>query len=125
MSGKESKESAQGLQAQQHARKALSHLLNEKWSDDVLRLVRDELGQAYFLLKKQAKTGASQCNHGIEDTELYRTLLILVNSAIANQTLRPIPVVIEKLKNNFSSKKQTYHSNPYTSNEGSVTNGLR
>ncbi|MBB6446845.1 hypothetical protein [Bacillus benzoevorans] len=99
----------EGREAHDHALNALSFLLNEPWSYEVLGLVRYELGQAYFMLKRHMKSETCICGHESEDIELFKTLLILVNSSIANASLRPIPVVVEELKRYFSSKKCTHH----------------
>lgn len=111
----------EGREAHDHALNALSYLLNEKWSYEILGLVRYELGQAYFILKRHMKSGTCICGHEKDDLELFRTLLILVNSAISNATLRPIPVVVEELKTYFSSKKQSHRCISFILNKYALT----
>jgi hypothetical protein len=111
----------EGREAHDHALNALSYLLNEPWSYEVLGLVRYELGQAYFILKRHMKSETCICGHESEDLDLFKTLLILVNSSIANASLRPIPVVVEELKNYFSSKKRSHHCISFILNKHAMT----
>ena len=111
----------EGQEAHDHALNALSYLLNEPWSYDILGLVRYELGQVYFILKRHMNSQTCICGHESEDIELFRTLLIQVNAAIDHASLRPIPVVVEELKNYFSSKKQSHHCIKFTLNEHAMT----
>ena len=95
----------EGRQAHEHAIHALSYLLNESWSYEVLGLVRYELGQTHYKLKRHLKKRKCSCGDSREVLDLYKSLLILVNSAISNATLHPIPIVVEELKSFFSQKK--------------------
>lgn len=97
-----------GRKAHDHAVSALSNLLNESWSFDVLGEVRYELGQAYYLLQKNLKKGKCHCEHGLENMELFKKFIIYVNAAITEACLRPIPIVVEELQSYISSKKHSH-----------------
>nr|WP_295975221.1 hypothetical protein [uncultured Bacillus sp.] len=99
----------EGRQAHEHAINALSYLLNEPWSYEVLGLVRYELGQSYAMLKKHLQKGKCVCGDGHEDLKLYKQLLINVHIAISNASLRPVPVVVEELKSYFIQKKASHN----------------
>jgi hypothetical protein len=99
----------EGRLAHEHGLYALSYLLNESWNFEVLGLVRYELGQAYYLLKKHIKKGECVCGDGLQDLELYKQFLIDVNFAISNESLSPIPIVFEGLKTYFSKKKRSHN----------------
>ncbi len=99
----------EGRQAHEHALNALSYLLNESWSYEVLGLVRFELGQAYYLLNKHLKKGKCACGDRPEDLDLYKSLLIDVNAAISSASLSPIPIVVSKLKSYFFQRKLSHN----------------
>lgn len=111
----------EGREAHDHALNALSYLLNEPWTFEVLGLVRYELGQAYFMLKKHLKDGICMCGHEAEDLALFKSLLIDVNVAISHSTLSPIPRVVDDLKLYFSNRKMSHHCIHYTLNKHEMT----
>ena len=95
----------EGRAAHEHAARALEHLTHEHWTFETLGLVRFELGQAYFKLKKHLKSGKCVCGDKPEDLEFYKTLLIDINNAISTATLRVVPVVQEELHSFLISRK--------------------
>jgi hypothetical protein len=111
----------EGRLAHDHAVNALSYLLNESWSFEVLGLVRFELGQAYYMLKRHIKKGECVCGDSIEDLDLYKSLLIDVNFAISNESLNPIPIVRDELKSYFSHRKCSHNCIGSTLNQHSMT----
>ncbi|WP_174732084.1 hypothetical protein [Mesobacillus harenae] len=114
----------EGRKAHDHALIALSHLLNEPWSFEVLGLVRYELGQAYFMLNRHLKKGKCPCGDKPEDLELYKSVLTDVNTAITNATLSPIPLVIDELTSYFSEKKSSHNCISFTLKKHAMTHDL-
>ena len=111
----------EGRLAHEHALNALSYLLNEPWSFEVLGLVRFELGQAYFMLKRHINKGECACGDSMVDLDLYKSILIDVNAAISNESLSPIPIVLDELKSYFSHRKISHNCICSTLNKHSMT----
>ena len=111
----------EGRQAHEHALNALSYLLNEPWSFELMGIVRYELGQAYYWLNQHLKRGKCMCGDSQEDIDLYRSLLVDVNLAISTESLNPIPLVVEELKSYFSQKKVSHNCICYTLKKHSMT----
>jgi hypothetical protein len=111
----------EGKNAHEHSLKALSYLLNEPWSFELLGLVRFELGQAYFWLNRHLKQGKCVCGDSKEDLDLYKSLLMDVNLAIATETLTPIPLVVAELKSYFYDRKTSHNCICYMLKKHSMT----
>jgi hypothetical protein len=114
----------EGRKAHEHGLMALSYLLNEPWSFELLGLVRYELGQAYFWLNKHVTKGTCACGDGIEDLELYKQLLVDVNIAISTESLNPIPLVVAELKAYFALKKTTHNCICHTLDKHMMTHDV-
>ncbi|MGJ7922631.1 hypothetical protein [Neobacillus sp. LXY-4] len=110
----------EGRMAHGHALNALSYLLNETWSFELLGLVRFELGQAYYMLNRHIKKGECACGDSLIDLNLYRSLLIDVNGAISTESLSPIPLVRDELKAYFSQRKSSHNCICSTLNQQSM-----
>lgn len=113
-----------GKLAHEHALNALSILLNESWSFELLGLVRYELGQAYYHLNKHLKKGSCACGDKTEDLEFYRELLIDVNSAISSYSMNPIPIVVEELRSFFANRKEAHRCIAFILNKYSMTHDI-
>lgn len=113
-----------GKLAHEHALKALSILMNEAWSFEILGLVRYELGQAYYNLKKDLKKGKCSCGDKPEDLEFYRGMLIDVSTAISSYSMNPIPIVVEELKTYFADRKDAHHCIRFILNKHSMTHDV-
>ncbi|MBM4763804.1 hypothetical protein [Bacillus sp. B15-48] len=111
----------EGRQAHEHGLNALSYLLNESWSFEVLGLVRYELGQAYYKLNKHLMRGKCSCGDSPVDLELYKSLIIDVNDAISTASISPIPIVVEDLKRFLKEKKQSHRCIRFTLKKHAMT----
>lgn len=114
----------EGRKGHEHALNALSYLLNEPWTFEVLGLVRYELGQAYFMLQKHLKRGKCPCGDKPEDLDLYKSLLVDVHAAISEASLGPIPTVVDELKSYFSHKKFSHRCIGFTLKKHEMTHDV-
>ncbi|OYD08364.1 hypothetical protein [Paludifilum halophilum] len=94
----------QGHQAHFRALNALEALVHEYWNIDLVKEVKEELEQAVQLLTLHLDRVACPCGDTEKDVQFYQSLLKLVNEALQERSLFPIPQVQESLETYFAQK---------------------